>query len=144
MANRAGFVQFIRAAGIDSASLPDASTYIDAALALSIEIVYEPMASASPLMYDQAVYNLGMSTLVETAPDQTNKTTFFDLRKSFNINGFVPGVVQSSGDEGTYSSMLVPDFFKNLTFADLQYIKTPWGRAYMAIAQRVGSLWGVS
>ena len=142
MVTRAGFLAFIRAQGITTADLPDASAYVDSSMALAIEIVYTPMQAASPLMYDNAVYNLGMSNLVEFAPDQTGRTTFKDLRKNYNINGFIPGVVQSSGDEGTNTSMLVPDFMKNLTMADLQYIKTPWGRTYMGIAQRIGPLWG--
>jgi hypothetical protein len=106
--------------------------------------VYQPIQIASPLLYDNAVYNLGMSNLIEFTPDQIGRTMFATLRKTYSILAFKPGVVQSSGDEGTNTSLLVPDFMKNLTMADLQYIKTPWGRAYMAIAQRVGPVWGRS
>lgn len=144
MADRAGFLQFLRAAGITVAALPDNSTYIDSALALSVEVVYSPMQDASPLLYDQAVYNLGTSNLIEMAADQIGSTFFADVRKSFNMAGFMPGVIQASADESTSTTMLVPEFMKNLTLADLQYLKNPWGRAYLAIAQRIGTLWGMT
>jgi hypothetical protein len=36
----------------------------------------------------------------------------------------------------------VPDFFKDLSLADLQMLQDPWGRRYLMIAQQFGSLWG--
>ena len=145
MATRASFLAFIRGSmGITTMQLPDASTDIDAALNLALALVYAPMQNASQLIYDSAVYNLGGSNLIEFASDQTGQTFFADMRKKFNINGFVPGVIQSASDEATSESMLVPDFMKNLTMADLQYIKTPWGRTYLSYAQRIGPVWGVS
>jgi len=38
----------------------------------------------------------------------------------------------------------VPDFFKDLSLADLQMLQDPWGRRYLMIAQQFGSLWGLS
>lgn len=72
------------------------------------------------------------------------QTYFADLRKQFDMNGFTPGVIASTSDESTSESLLNPDFMKQLTMADLQYIKNPWGRAYMAYAQRIGTVWGIS
>lgn len=144
MVDRAGFLVFIRAAGITTAQLPDASPDIDAALALSLAIVYEGIQIASTLMYENAVYNLGLSNLIEFATDQTGQTFFKDQRGIYNIDGFVPGVISSSSDEGTSQSLLNPEFLKNLMLSDLQYLKTPWGRQYLSIAQRIGTVWGVS
>lgn len=145
MADRTGFLAFIRnSMGINTTVLPDNSTDIDTALALAIEIAYLPTKKASPLIYDLSVYNLAGSNLVEFANDQTGLTYFAALRTQFGINGFMPGVISSAGDEGTSSSTLNPDFMKGLTMADLQYIKTPWGRAYMSYAQRIGAVWGIS
>jgi len=145
MATRALFLANIRGSmGITTVQLPDASTDIDAALNLALALVYAPMQNASQLIYDSAVYNLGGSNLIEFASDQTGQTFFADMRKKFNINGFVPGAIQSASDEGTSESMLIPDFMKNLTMADLQYIKTPWGRTYLSYAQRIGPMWGIS
>jgi len=144
MADRTGFLAFIRATGVTTAQLPDASTDIDSALALSIAIVYIRIQEVSPLIYDSAVYNLAFSNLIEFATDQPAQTFFADQRKNFNILGFVPGVISSTSDEGTSESLLNPEFMQKLSLADLQYLKTPWGRQYLSIAQRVGPIWGMS
>jgi hypothetical protein len=144
MATKAGFLAFLRAAGFTTVVLPDASTDIDTALALSLEIVYLGILDASPLYYDQAVYNLATSNLIELAQDQTGQTFFSALRTKFNILNFVPGLISSTADENTSESLLNPEFMKKLTIADLQYLKTPYGRAYLAIAQRIGSVWGMT
>jgi hypothetical protein len=75
--------------------------------------------------------------------------TFFQTMRGpppggFNMLGFVPGVVQASADQGTSSTLLVPEFFKNLTIGDLNFLLTPWGREYLAYAQDFGDLWGMS
>ena len=69
---------------------------------------------------------------------------FTAIRQSLGINNLALGVLQSSSDEGTSASYVVPDFLKNLSLADLQYIKDPYGRQYLAFAQRYGSLWGLN
>lgn len=98
-----------------------------------------------PSIYELAVYNLAADNLINFAPDQPNKTYFADLRTQWKLNSFVPGVIQASADVSTSESLLVPDFMKNLSMSDLQYLKTPYGRAYMALAQRYGtSVWGMS
>lgn len=141
-----GFLDFIRTyMGIGTGALPDNSPAIPLAFTMAIEIVNLAIQCVSPLLYQQAVYNLAGSLLINIAPDQTGSTYFAEARKSFNMLSIVPGVIQSSGDEGTNQSMVVPDFFKNLTFANLQQLKDPWGRAYLAIAQDYGpTIWGVS
>ena len=65
-----------------------------------------------------------------------DSTYFADLRKLFKINSFVAGVIESSHDATTGQSFAVSDAMKDLTFSDLQLLKTPWGRAYLAIAQK--------
>lgn len=145
MPTRAGFLLFIRGSmGINSTVLPDNSTDIDGAFALATETVYQPMAQASALLYDLSVYNLGGALLIEFASDQTGQTFFADARTKFNINGFAPGVIAATSDETSSETLLNPEFMKNLMMADLQYIKTPWGRAYMGYAQRIGTCWGIS
>ena len=144
MADRTGFLAFIRATGVSTAQLPDASPDIDSALALSVAIVYIRIQEVSQSIYDSAVYNLAFSNLIEFASDQPAQTFFADQRSKFNILGFVPGVISSTSDEGTSESLLNPDFMRGLSMADLQYLKTPWGRQYLSIAQRVGPIWGMS
>lgn len=144
MANRIGFLAFIRNVGVTAAQVPNASADIDNALAMALEIVLTDIQSASPLMYDQAVYNLAFSIMLEIGTDQPGQTFFLDQRKNYDLNGFVPGVIASTSDEGTSESLVNPDFMKNLQLSDLQYLKNPWGRQYLAIAQRFGPIWGMS
>lgn len=152
---QAGFLAFIRQVmGINSTILPDNSWAIPYAYDIAFAIVYRPMACASPLIYQQAVYNLGGSNLLNFAPDLSGAAVvdgsdpplpyFAYLRQKFQINSFVSGVIQSASDEGTSESMVVPKPAEEFTLADLQYLKDPYGRQYLAFAQRSGTLWGLS
>ena len=70
---------------------------------------------------------------------------FVLARRSFKINSFVPGIVANTSDLTTSVGLDNPDFFKMLTLFDLQLLKTPWGRAYLAMAQKVGpTVWGLT
>jgi hypothetical protein len=89
-------------------------------------------------IYALAVYNLATDILVNLTPDQPGFRFFANLRKKFNINGFVSGVVGASGDESTSVSMIVQDAAKAFTLKDLQNLKTTWGRAYLGLAQSYG------
>lgn len=135
---------FLRNAGFTVAALPDASPDIDTALAIAQEIVYTGINDVSPLLYDQANYNLATSTLIEIAQDQAGSTFFANLRAKFKVDSFTPGLIASAGDEGTSTGFANPDWVKNITIADLQYLKNPWGKQYLSIAQRMGTLWGAS
>ena len=54
------------------------------------------------------------------------------------------GLVNASSDESTSTSLLVPDVFKDMNIDDLALLTTPWGRTYAGLAQKVGSVWGIS
>lgn len=95
-------------------------------------------------VYARAVYNLGGSNLVNWSQDEPGRTFWDDLRTKLGISKFQAGVVSSSGDAGTSVSLLNPDFMREFTLGNLQQIKDPWGRAYLAIAQDYGTLWGLS
>lgn len=131
-------------AGISTVYLPTASQDIVNAYNVAIAVVNTDLASLPGNLYALAVYNLGTDNVINYAIDQAGQTYFQDLRKSYGINLFVPGVTASSGDSSTSQSRLNPEFMKTLTFGDLQNLKTPFGRAYLNIAQQAGTLWGVS
>lgn len=96
-------------------------------------------------IYTEAVYNLAADNLINYAPDPPGVSYFKRLRKKLNINGFVSGVVQSSGDEATSVSLVVQDAAKAFTLANLQNLKTPYGRRYLSLAQSYGpSTWGIT
>lgn len=143
---REGFIVFLRKlVCIPTAALPDCSEAITAAFCNAMQIVNLQISQASHLLYREAVYNLATDYLINWAPDQTGGNDYFTkLREAYSITAFTAGVIQATADEGTSESMLVPDFFKQITLADLQNLKTPYGRAYLAIAQRAGTLWGLS
>jgi hypothetical protein len=110
-------------------------------------------------MYERAVYNLGADTLINWAQDQPTDPYIPNtqspanpsglkywnyLRNSYGVNNFVAGVVQSTSDEGTSVTYLVPKTFEGYTIGDLALLKTPYGRAYLAIASKIGTLWGLT
>lgn len=102
-------------------------------------------------LYARAVYNLAADTLINweqdapDAPAYQNKMPYWEwLRGKYGVNAFVPGVVQSTSDEGTSDSFLVPEAFKELTIANLGNLKTPYGIAYLGIAQSWGGIWGLT
>lgn len=153
---QAGFVTFVRTnMAIDASVLPDDSPFIPQAYCTALGTVNRFIQLAAPYIYPLAVYNLGGAWIINIAQDLPGAPNvkgskppvpyFTNLRQKWNIYGFVPGVIQSSSDEGTSNSFVVPDQFQNLTIGDLQLLKTPWGQAYLGIAQSWGSdLWGIS
>lgn len=147
-----GFIAFVRGVvQIPALVIPDDSPDLvdafDAAMAtVSVSLACAPGFHGAPTtIYTMAVYNFGADFLINYASDQPDRTAMLDIRKAFNINLFAPGVTASSADGGTSQSRLNPEFMKNLTMSDLQLIKTPYGRAYMGIAQQYGgTIWGIS
>ena len=154
----AGFQSFIQnVMNVQPQYLPPSSPVIGFALAVALNIVnpqlqWLPTYCGPPIsgvpavsMYTLAVYNLAADNLVNFAQDQPGCDYFNDLRNKFNTYGFVSGVIQSGGDEGTNESMVIMDAAKQFTMANLQQLKTPWGRQYMAFAQSYGpTTWGIS
>jgi hypothetical protein len=82
--------------------------------------------------------------LLPLAQDQPGLCFFEEIRKKFNLLGFVAGVISSGEDQGTGETLLNPTVMENLSFADLQNLKDPFGRAYLAIASSIGTCWGIS
>lgn len=168
----AGFQTFIvNVMGISTSILPADSPVIAMAFAVALAIVNRALCkvclpsqdaagvqlnSGGYTIYALAVYNLAGSNLLAYAQDASNAPTvpgsgdpglpfFAYARKQYNINGFVSGVVESTNDQGTGSSFVVQEAAKNFTLANLQQLKDPYGRQYLALAQSYGpSTWGIS
>lgn len=143
---QAGFSDFIfNVMEVPAAALPADSPSIAAAYQIALATVNQALQCAVPMIYALAVYNLGADNLVNWCTDQPGQCYFKGLRKDFKILDFVPGVVSATSDEGSSASLEVPEAFKTLTIGDLQNLKTPWGRQYLAIAQKYGpTIWGLS
>lgn len=136
--------------------LPDNSPVIPMALSVALAIVnpalngcgYAPgiPGTVQVSIYTLAVYNLGGDNIINFAndvgsppPDYKDDLPFFAyMRKTFMSSAFVPGVVSSTGDETTNESMVIQEAAKNFTLGNLQNLKTPWGRQYLAFAQAYG------
>src|ERR1017187_7799432 len=130
--------------GINTTILPSSAPVVTMAYNVAIDLVNTDLACGPVYVYELAVYNLAGSNLINFAHDTPPSTYFTDIRKQWNMSGFVSGIIQSASDVSTSESMVVPDFIKELTLADLQYTKDPYGRQYLAFAQRYGTLWGLS
>jgi hypothetical protein len=163
----AGFLNFVRTQmGITTAVLPDSSPVIAMALGVALAIANPWFACVGRTLwpgivipgvpqvsiYTLMVYNLAGSNLINYAQDvpdappvKGSELPYFEnLRDKWDINGFVSGIIQESHDETTGNSMVVQEAAKNFTLADLQYLKDPYGRQYLAFAQRYGTLWGIN
>jgi len=142
--------------GIPVGALPDNSFWIPATYNLALDVVNLFLSLAPqvgdpnyPSQYAYAVYNYAADRMINFAqddpinpymyPGSIPPTPYFQfLRDKFKIDSFVSGVITFAQDVTTSASYLVPDWMKNMSMADLQNLKTPWGRAYMAIAQQYG------
>lgn len=98
--------------------------------------------------YTLATYNCAGHVLLDITPDVQGQTYFTNLRSNssagFNLNAINPGLVSAASDQGTSDSLVVPDFVKGLQLSDLDFIRTPWGRAYLAYNQCFGDTFGIS
>jgi len=141
MPTLAGYITFIRSnMGVTSEQLPDDSPDIPLTYNAALDWVNTDILHYAPRMYDLCVYNLAASFLV----NWSGADVFVKYRESFNLNNLYAGVISASSDESTSQTRLIPDFFKNLSLADLQMLRDPYGRQYLMIAQQFGSLWGLT
>lgn len=154
----AGFLAFIRGnMEINTTLLPDNAPVIPLAFQIAMDLVNCDLNKASPDIYTLAVYNLGGDNIINLAPDVQPPVPYIDpankdqlsffafLRWKWKLLDFNSGVVQSTGDEGTNVSLVVQEAAKNFTLANLQNLKTPYGRQYLAFAQLAGpTIWGLT
>lgn len=139
-----GYIGWLRDQGFSDAAIPADSMMLSMTYDVATATVNPALAGASPMIYTLAIYNIGADMLVNWSPDQPGQTYFADLRKAYGVFDFAPGVVTSSSDGGTSTSIMNPEFMKDFTLANLQNLKTPYGRQYLAWAQAYGPLWGLS
>ena len=141
----ADFTTFAYDQGVPTADLPTDSPYLQWAFTLASDTVLIPPGDMPPILYVLAVYNFGMHQLVKMAQDQAGQDFFANARKNFNLTAFSAGVLSATSDNGTSSTLTVPESMQNLTLQDLDLLRTPWGREYLMYAQSYGpSIVGVS
>jgi hypothetical protein len=142
----AGFQDFItNVMQIDSTNLPPDSVIIPIAFQLALDIVNQTLQRVNCDIYTFAVYNLAASNLINWAHDIPNGTYFANLRAKWKIDAFAAGVLTSSSDQSTSSTLLNPEQMKELTMMNLQQLKDSYGRTYLGFAQIVGTqLFGIT
>jgi hypothetical protein len=153
----AGFQQFLTdIVGVPASALPSDAPVIGYAFDFARSTVnVQLMAAWAPpggwTPYQRAVYNLATDILINWAQDPPGEPIYKNgqqyfgwLRAQYGVNQFVAGVVNSSNDEGTGQSLLVPKAFEGLTIGQLSNLKTPFGREYLALSQDVGTMWGLA
>lgn len=142
----AGFQAFIaNVMMIDPLYLPPDAAVIGYAFDAAMSIVSEDLFLVPGGVYARAVNNLAASELINFAEDQPERTYFREKRRSLNLDQWTAGVVASTSDATSATGILNPDFMRNFTMQNLQNLKDPYGRAYLAIAQSYGpNIWGVS
>ena len=141
----AGFIAWTRTVmGIPTTVIADNDPGYVYAYTVALDLVPTDFASTSPDIYSLTVYNFGGSNLLQWQQDYVGQTFFADARKSYNINGFVAGVVTSAADSSTSEALVVGKGLQNLDLISLQAIKNPYGRQAMAYMQALGTLWGLT
>jgi len=110
----------------------------------AIANVYDLIATLIPIDYTLAVYNWAADWLCNWSPDQSGQVFFSGLQQEWNLQTPMTGLVTHAGDQGTESSYAVSKAMQNMTIGSLNQFRTPYGRAYLAIAQSTGTLWGLT
>ena len=146
--NLADFTLFIEnSLEIPTGALPANSPWLGYAFNQAMALVLQ-VPTVTAIEYVLAVYNCGAHILIKITPDQPGLSYFKNLRGNgptgYGLLALTPGVVASSSDQGTSQTLTSPEAFKNLTLGDLDFIRTPWGRSYLAYAQDFGTIWGLS
>jgi hypothetical protein len=127
----------------DTSASPWLGFAFNRAMALTLRV---PTVQANDYVY--VVYACATHVQLEITPDQPGQS-FFSSKQGNGPGGFglgtpTAGIVASASDQGTSTTFTVPEAMKRLSFQDLQFSKTPWGRTWLGWGQDFGSPVGVS
>ncbi len=143
--NLTDFTTFVYNQGVLPVNLPSTSEYLVWSLDYAGNIALAPPPAMPSIVYVMAIYNLGMHHLLKIAQDVTGSNFFQTQRQAYNLLSFTAGPVISSQDQATQTNLEVSEWMKTMTLSALDYLKTPWGREYLAYAQSYGpNIVGVS
>ena len=123
--------------------LPADSPYLQWSLDRAQNLVLQTPCGGTE--YTVAVYNCAGHILLVMATDQAGREFFEETRKKLGMLKFAAGVVASTSDQSTSTSLAVPDALKQLTIGDLDFMRSQYGRNYMSYSQDYGpTIWGLS
>jgi hypothetical protein len=140
---------------IPTAALPSNSPWPGYAFTQAMALTLSGQGAIPGIMYSLAVYNCATALLFLITPDQPNQTYFADARSSetstnFPNGGFgllspLTGLVVSTSDENTSTTLTAPTWAAGMTVDDLGFYQTIWGRYYLAYIQKFGpTVWGLT
>lgn len=134
---------------IPASALPVGSDWPGYALNQAMALAIPPSGLTPGVMYSLAVYNGATHTLFAIAPDQPGQTYFAAARGSgaggYSLITPSTGLVSASADQGTSQNLATPEWAMQMTADQLDYYKTPWGRAFLAWNQKYGpTIWGLT
>ncbi|MCO4880241.1 hypothetical protein [Paraburkholderia caribensis] len=143
------FIEFQRTTvGIPVDVTPDQSPQMQMAYQIACGWIPCELQLINPqAFYQLAVDCGGASFLINwgvDTPTAQDPNFYKSLRTKYNTAGSFQGVITSASDDGTSDSFQVPDWVKNATMQDLQWLKDPFGRQLLGMLQQMGSLWGLS
>lgn len=107
-------------------------------IAGTVPVAYNGTFTAVVSGTNTFVYPLDVNPGTVTQVGSYGTVFFATQRKTYNLLSFSAGAISGSSDQGTSESTLNPEFFKYLTFSDLNVMQTPWGRNYLSFAQQYG------
>jgi hypothetical protein len=122
---------------ITSGDLPDNDTEISYSYQAALDTASLVIARFSPTEYNRAVYNLALDTLIKAS----SAIIFDDLKAYYGIGILRTGWIGSASDSGSsasYTSFV--SYVTELNAYEMDLQKTPYGRAYFALASRFASL----
>jgi hypothetical protein len=120
--------------------LPYGATYVDCSVPV-------PRNLWGGISYTLATYNCATHLLLGIAPDMPGQNFFTAARSNsgFNIVNPSTGLVAAASDVTTSSTLTPPKWASGLTVSQLGFMKTPYGREYLAYNQAYGpTVWGVT
>lgn len=133
---------------IPTAALPTSSPWIGYAFTQAMEMILTPPNTIG-VVYSLAVYNGATHLLFLITPDQAGQTYFADARSNiastnfpnggFGLNLPQVGLVTSTFDQGTGTTVVSPDWAKGLTIGQLGFMSTPYGRTFLQWNMSYGS-----
>jgi hypothetical protein len=134
---------------IPTTALPANSQWPGYAFNQAMALAIPPSGLTPGVMYSLAVYNGATHVLFAITPDQPGQSYFASARSTgaggYGLIAPSTGLVAASADQGTSQTLEIPEWAKNLTADQLDYYKTPWGRAFLAWNQKYGpTIWGLT
>ena len=140
-----GYTAFCRnVVGITANVMPDDDPGFADTLLFAQQWIPETLRCLACYLYTAAVYNWGVSLIIQYQGDQAGQVFFRDARAGYGVNNLVPGVISSTADESTSTTLTVGRALSNLSLMDLQRAKDPYGRQALSILMDMGPLWGLS